>query len=159
MMPRFNLCKYQIEGFSEIGKWFNRTLPPATCITTFANGALSYYSKCPTIDILRLTDEHIARRGKRIKNGVPGHLLYDYCYLALRKPSIVIFSEGQGFGADPSFNVFRPEFSDSYDPVSFKFWAGKNPLGQYVNFLVLCSEKDKIVRRLESMTGVEQVKR
>ena len=72
LLPAVTKWNAEVAGTAEIGEWFRRTLPPDTLVAAFANGALSYYSQLPTIDMLGLTDEHIARSGSRRREGIPG---------------------------------------------------------------------------------------
>jgi len=150
---------YQVEGLSEIGRWLNRTLPSDTLIAVHANGALSYYSRLPTIGMLGLTDEHIARSGRKKTRGVAGHVSYDYEYIARREPSIVAWLKGQGFEEVVNDGYFRDEFRSKYVPVSFRFKKTGNSLGQYVNLLLLKSRKDYLIELLTTPPNeVEVVK-
>ena len=157
LAPFFVEWSYKVEGLSEIGRWFNRSLPPGTLVATYANGALSYYSGLPTIDMLGLTDEHIARSGHRDPKGWPGHIAYDYEYVARRRPSVVIFT-GWGFDADPgSCGQPGEKFRPLYVTARFRFPQTNNPLGQYVGLYLLRSEKENLVNLLTSKSGVEIV--
>lgn len=64
---------------------------------------------------------------------------------------------GGGFEKLPNFTRFQREFSEDYDGVSFRFKESRNDLGQYVNLLVLRSNKEKIINRLLSEREVELV--
>jgi len=149
LLPRVRLWAAQVEGLSQIGRWLHDCLPTGTLVATHANGALSYYSDLPTIDMLGLTDEHIARSGKRKPRGAPGHLAHDYPYVASRRPAVVayLFAVGKGFAPKPYFGVDAPFLTD-YVPVSFKHNRSTNPYGQYVNLLLLRSKRRELVRYL-----------
>ncbi len=57
---------------SEIGKWIDQNTPPQTKLATTAAGALPFYAKRETIDLLGLNDEWIAHEVK--PHGTrPGH--------------------------------------------------------------------------------------
>ena len=73
-----------------IGQWLRRRLPEGTLAAAFANGAIPFHSRLPTIDLLGLTDEHIARRGKRIARGHPGHIAHDDPYVIERRPVVIV---------------------------------------------------------------------
>ena len=148
MMLGVRVWRYQVEGLSEIGRWLNRTLPSDTLIAVHANGALSYYSRLPTIDMLGPTDEHIARSGQKKMRGSPGHVSNDYEYVARREPSIIAWLRGQGFEQVVNDGYFRDEFRSKYVPVSFRFKKTTNPLGEYVNLLLLKSKKEYLVQLL-----------
>jgi arabinofuranosyltransferase len=89
----------QVYQLSSMGAWVNRALPDGTVVSTYANGALSYEAgpKLIVVDQLGLTDEHIARRGKRAVGAAVGHAAHDYDYIVnVRKPD-VLFARGGGF--------------------------------------------------------------
>lgn len=108
--------------------------------------------------MLGLTDKHIARRGLRIKKGgLPGHIAYDYEYVLSRKPQIIV-TDGGGFSPVPN-HKFSKQFSviyqsELYQPVSFYFKEGKNPIGQYVNLLLLKEEKRALLAVLGKFKNV-----
>jgi hypothetical protein len=157
LLPLVRTWNAQVEGLCEIGRWLNRTLPSETLVGTYANGSLSYYSQLPTLDLLGLTDEHIARSGQRMREGPQGHIAFDYCYVAARRPALVSLAGG-GFEPTPIKRVSRPELKPYYDPVSFWFPASRSPLGQYVNLLVLKSDEARIVSLLASKAGLTVIR-
>lgn len=137
-----------IDGLHDIGIWFRDSLPAETLIATHPNGALSYYSELPVIDMLGLTDRHIAVEGKKRRaHSLPGHVSFDYAYVAQREP-LLIFSSGEGFEKAPSTHYLREEFKAGYDPVCFRFADGTNPLGPFVNLLLLKREEDRVTALL-----------
>ena len=157
MIPRVQLWHEEVEGLCAIGSWFNRTLPRETLVAVYANGALSYCSQLPTIDLLGLTDEHIAWFGQRLREGVPGHIARDYAYVASRRPAIIAFlGGGQGFEPAPSHrsSYAEIELRPYYELVSFRFPKSKNPLGEYVNLLLLKSEAKRIAGLLAADSNV-----
>ncbi|SFB02034.1 hypothetical protein SAMN05216266_103324 [Amycolatopsis marina] len=112
MLERMHDWRDAIAELGEIGDWFGATLPSGTVVSTFANGALSYEagSRIVMLDVLGLTDEHIARHGQRDKRlGLVGHLAQDYDYVVNeRMPAVAIttgsgYSETQRCGADPLY--------------------------------------------------------
>jgi arabinofuranosyltransferase len=154
MIPRVRLGRSQVAALSSQGRWFRKTLPPTAVIATYANGALSYHAWPRTaIDMLGLTDEHIARHGKRVDDPtIPvGHRAYDYEYVISRRPDIVIFSGG-GFASEPSCAVPAP-FSMSYVGASARFLT-HNPTGTYVNMYLRSDESEHLARQLQSQPGV-----
>lgn len=159
MRPAIREGNNHVEALSQIGKWLNITLPNTTKIAVHANGALSYYSKLDTIDMLGLTDRHIAREGFRLRwGGAAGHSAYDYGYVAKQRPDIVLFS-GVGYEIEPNIDYRREYvkyFRDAYVPVSFK-WTGTKTthLGRYVNLLVLKDKQAELSRLLTNKNGVE----
>ena len=157
MIPRVRLWHDEVEGLCEIGGWLNRTLPHDTLVAVNANGALSYYSQLPTIDLLGLTDEHIAWFGQRLREDMPGHIAHDYAYVASRRPAIIAFlGRGKGFEPAPGHlsSYTEIELRPYYELVSFRFPESKNPLGEYVNLLVLKSEAKRIAGLLAADSDV-----
>jgi hypothetical protein len=152
--PRVQLWTHQIDGLKEIGQWLNRSLPRETVVAVYANGALSYYSELPTIDMLGLTDEHIARHGKRnARGGGVGHIAHDYEYVAARRPDIAAFLDA-GFENQPDRKI-GPQFVRDYIPATFRFVHGTNPRGQYVTLALLKSSAPDLVARLTVPDSVE----
>jgi hypothetical protein len=154
MIPEVRIWTSQVKGLAEIGRWFNKTLPNETKIAVFANGAFSYYSMLPTIDVLGLTDEHIAFYGKRFKRGMVGHAAYDDDYVISQKPEIIVILR-QGF--EKTSRKYNYADSDDYASVSLYFLNTENSLGKYANILVLKTEKEKLIKLLTRKNQVEYV--
>ncbi|MFM8302859.1 MAG: hypothetical protein ACKOA9_00955 [Actinomycetota bacterium] len=97
-LPRVRPWNEQVEALAAQGAWLRSSLPRGASIATFANGALSYHAgtDMTVIDMLGLTDEHIARNGARRSpaEAPVGHRAYDDEYVIRRRPDIVIFSGG-----------------------------------------------------------------
>ncbi len=112
----------QVHELSEMGTWLRNTMPAGSVISTFANGALSYAAgtAVTVVDQLGLTDEHIARQGKRRPSGgLIGHTANDYEYVVnVRKPDVVL-TTGGGYARATSC-VVPPVFAEHYVAVPFK---------------------------------------
>jgi hypothetical protein len=105
-----------------------------------------------------LCDEHIARRGRRNRFGAPGHIAYDYDYVASRRPLVVLFLSGRGFQAVPEAPVDTTSARwREYDAVSFRFNDSTNPLGQYVNLLILRPDRERIASLLRRPNRIDIV--
>jgi hypothetical protein len=91
-----------------------------------AAGAVPYASGLPSLDMLGLTDAHIARlRSANVGRGVLGHELGDGAYVLSRKPDFVTFCLPAG-NVEPCFRSERemaasPVFQRDYRLVWF--WA------------------------------------
>lgn len=121
MKAHIDAWRSELYQMSSLGAWAHRTLPAGTTIATYANGALSYEAgpTLPTVDLLGLTDEHIARRGKRLSDAPVGHAAHDYQYVVnVRRPDIV-FMRGNGFSLVPNCE-FMIELKDHYRQVLFR---------------------------------------
>lgn len=155
MIPQARLLSAQVDGLSAIGRWLRDTLPAGTAIATYANGSLSYYAgrEIYVLDMLGLTDEHIAREGHRKRDGFPWNSAYDHEYVISREPAVISFSGG-GLSPDPSCKVREP-FSRAYAGASFRFSGEDTPLGSYANVLLRQSDQAALREMLGSVPGVE----
>ncbi len=109
----------QVRDLSSTGAWLNRTLPSGTVIATYANGALSYEARdLVVVDLLGLTDEHIARDGQRDPNAMVGHAAQDYPYvLNIRRPEVIAVNGGGWYSA-PTCDA--PTVLGGYVPALFQ---------------------------------------
>jgi hypothetical protein len=94
-------------------------MPPKSLVATNAAGALPYWSDLPVIDMLGLTDRHIARRPADSGRWI-GHERGDGAYVLSRQPDIIIFGGPEGSPAPWSFRSDQeidaaPEFHTSYE--------------------------------------------
>nr|WP_297547381.1 hypothetical protein [Amycolatopsis sp.] len=100
VLDRMHGWRTAISQLSEIGSWLGTSLQPGTVISTYANGTLSYHAgtQIVVVDVLGLTDEHIARDGQRDENAGPiGHIASDYDYVVnVRRPSVSV-TTGNGY--------------------------------------------------------------
>ncbi|AXB45882.1 hypothetical protein [Amycolatopsis albispora] len=131
-LPLMHEWRGKIAQMEEVGSWLGERLPPGTVISTYANGALSYRAgtQLVVVDVLGLTDEHIAREGHRDETlGPVGHIANDYDYVVNgRRPALAVttgsgYSDRQRCGADPvyaalySVATFRREGTDHWIAV------------------------------------------
>lgn len=78
-----------------VGTWLRRSVPAGTLVATNAAGALPYFSELPVVDMLGLTDRHIARRRRDTSQWV-GHEKGDGAYVLGRRPGILVFGGPEG---------------------------------------------------------------
>ncbi|NLH47082.1 MAG: hypothetical protein GX444_00615 [Myxococcales bacterium] len=71
-------------------KVLDGVLPKDALVAAVAIGAMGYILDRPLIDILGLTDEHIAHKRMKTGLGVPGHEKYDTPYLLSRQPDFIL---------------------------------------------------------------------
>lgn len=121
MRPEFLKWDRTIKQLADTGKWLGRSLPPGSVIATFANGALTFEAGNDrmVVDQLGLTDEHIAREGKRDPKGLVGHQAYDNDYMIhVRRPDVMV-TDGRGFLKD---SVCGPAevFDKEYQLANFR---------------------------------------
>jgi len=151
MLLRVDLWNAQVDGLRSIGKWLNETVPRETSIGVFANGALSYYDRLYTIDMLGLTDGHIGRYGKKKRFGVPGHLAYDYEYVRKRNPDIIAFLQGAGFNRNIGYSKQeKQDVGENYIPVAFAWTKSTNALGEVVNLWIRKDKKQELIGYLSA---------
>lgn len=146
MLPRTRELRSLVASEVRMGEWFRRRLPPGTLMATFASGAIPFHSRLPTLDLLGLTDEHIARRGQRLPRGGPGHIAQDYPYVVARRPAVVVFLHWDGLSPAPSWEI-ASAFARHYRPVPFHFTRVAGPLA-YANLWIRKSEAPRLVPRL-----------
>ncbi|MGA6168017.1 hypothetical protein [Amycolatopsis magusensis] len=122
MLDLMHQWRAKIAEMEEFGSLLGQNLPPGTLISTYANGALSYRAgpAVPVVDVLGLTDEHIARNGLRTEESGPiGHIAHDYDYVVhVRKPALGIVT-GNGFAVRPQCTddaIYR----DTYQVANFR---------------------------------------
>jgi arabinofuranosyltransferase len=93
--PRSNFSQvYHLRHFphdlTAIGLWLRSSVPPDTRLAINPAGIVPYLSGLPTIDMLGLTDAHIARRPLRVGSGARGHEKHDAAYVLSREPDLII---------------------------------------------------------------------
>lgn len=144
MIPAVRAWETDVDQLGAIGSWMRDRLPAGTEIATYANGSLSYHAgtDLTVVDLLGLTDEHIAREGLRRSEATPGHAAYDDEYIIRRGPSILIFLGG-GYDLNKSCGVPQP-YDRAYVAVSFPADGG------WVNLLVKRDQERQVLRWLSA---------
>jgi len=89
--------------WAEIGESLRAAVPPGTRIALCPVGALPYYSGLPTVDMLGLTDPHIARVPADRTYFYPGHHRYDGAYVLARRPELILLANGPVVSAPQPF--------------------------------------------------------
>jgi hypothetical protein len=102
-----------------VGEWLRAAMPPGTLVATNAAGALPYFSGLPVVDMLGLTDRHIARRPADRRQWI-GHEKGDGAYVLARRPDLIVFGGPEGSVEPWSFPSDReiaaaPEFGRDYE--------------------------------------------
>jgi arabinofuranosyltransferase len=98
-----------VEHWSRLGRLFGemRRQLPDLSIASYPIGAIGYYSGANVIDMIGLTDRHIARYGHQLR-GYVGHERSDMKYVLERRPDILY----TGLGKTDSLGRFVPAFRD-----------------------------------------------
>jgi hypothetical protein len=80
-----------------VGRWFRRHLAPGDLMAVNTAGAIPYESELPTIDMLGLTDAHIAHRQIFIvSSGWAGHRRGWGEYVVRRRPRVILWYNTAG---------------------------------------------------------------
>jgi hypothetical protein len=77
----------------EMGRWLHDNVPATTTIAVIPAGAIPYESGLTTIDMLGLSDEHIAHRDLPLGEFPAGHEKYDSRYVLDRRPDIILLTD------------------------------------------------------------------
>lgn len=121
VLDRMHGWRSAISQLSEIGTWLGTDLPPGTVISTYANGTLSYHAgtQLTVIDVLGLTDEHIAREGRRDEKAGPiGHIASDYNYVVnVRRPAVAV-TTGNGYSSQQECG-YDQRYGGDYQVATF----------------------------------------
>ncbi len=73
-----------------IGRWMASELPPDTLVGVTPAGAIPYYSRLPTLDMLGLNDTEIAHHPVAdFGKGFAGHEKFDIDYVLERRPQVI----------------------------------------------------------------------
>lgn len=88
----------------ELGWWLRDHGPPGASMAALGAGAVAYYSDRPIVDLLGLTDKHIARvSSDTIGSGTAGHEKRDPAYvLDVRRPTYIPQMWEEYFASGPS---------------------------------------------------------
>jgi arabinofuranosyltransferase len=82
------------ELWTTLGQNLARAVPPGTSIALCPVGALPYASGLKVIDMLGLTDPHIARVAPDRRYVYAGHQRHDGGYVLSRKPDLILLANG-----------------------------------------------------------------
>lgn len=140
---RFEKERFAVHLFSRLGKSLQVMLPPGTSLGLGSTGAIGYYTDMEIVDILGLTEKHIARRGLVVASQ-PGHMKTDGAYVLGRKPDLLLLGNvqvhrGWRSADDMPLKVQeediarQPEFARDYRFINI-------PLGKH--FYLSCYKRD-----------------
>lgn len=74
-----------------IGQWFAENGKAGETMAVTTAGAIPYYSGMPAIDMLGITDRHIARKKMpNMGSGIAGHEKHDMDYVLSRQPTYIL---------------------------------------------------------------------
>lgn len=107
-------------SWSEVGFWLGRHLPRRATLACVPVGAIPYFSRLTTIDLLGLTDPRIARSGKVDLGDRVGHQRYDTDYVLSRRPDYIIYQSSGVFDrpTHPGGAVHPGEFPHAFEDLA-----------------------------------------
>jgi hypothetical protein len=107
-------------SWTEVGRWLRRNSPPGSLVAVGAAGRIPYYSQLRALDILGLTDLHIAHLDVPLGDGFPGHEKSDPSYVLSRKPDYIVFArlDAQGRPLMGNWDRVLPELEETYEMVA-----------------------------------------
>jgi hypothetical protein len=76
--------------YFEVGAFLRQHVRAGSLIALNAAGIVPYLSELPSLDMLGLTDVHIAHAPIELGHGVLGHEKHDAAYVLSRKPELII---------------------------------------------------------------------
>jgi len=79
-----------VRHMEKIARTLDEILPKDSNVAAIAIGAIGYSLDRPVIDLLGLTDEHIAHVRIKTGVGVAGHEKYDAQYVLARRPDVIL---------------------------------------------------------------------
>ncbi len=91
---RFKNERLAVRIFAHLGQRLREILPPSTSLGLGSTGAIGYYTDMRIVDILGLTDAHIARNG-RIVATQPGHMKTDGAHVLSLRPDLLLLGNVQ----------------------------------------------------------------
>jgi len=107
-------------AWRKVGLWLHENTAQDAVIATPVPGAMGYFSKRTTIDMLGLTDRVVATRGRIYASGAHGHARYHTDYIFDRNPDLVVYLSSGRFKepvyASPEF-IHRKSAYALYDFV------------------------------------------
>jgi hypothetical protein len=114
------ISDYQLVAHGKMsGEWLKKNCPPSTILATNTIGSVPYYSDLYAIDMLGITDSHIAHRQLNdMGRNYPGHEKGDGVYIMKRYPDIILFGGPLG----SAIPVLRSDFELSKMPLFYRLY-------------------------------------
>jgi MFS family permease len=116
--PHVRKERFLLTGSKATGRCLRGRAAPEDAIAAIGIGALRYYSERSVIDMLGLTDLHIAREVQvPMGQGLAGHEKYDSQYVLSRRPRYICVPEENRPSMVPAHRDLwrQPEFRERYE--------------------------------------------
>jgi len=102
-----------------IGEWLRGNAPPGALVALNPAGVIPFVSGLPTLDLLGLTDAHIARYGERVTNRVLfAHDRFDPEYVLSRRPDYLILGQATTLDVDPRLEDLTRPGPATFDAIA-----------------------------------------
>ncbi len=104
-----------VTGLTALGEYLKETAPPDATLAIDAAGVVPYISHLSTLDMLGLSDYHIAHTVKATGDGLPGHEKTDPAYILAQHPTYIAVGMSKiTSGGRPGRGLDLPGFDAQY---------------------------------------------
>jgi arabinofuranosyltransferase len=108
-----------VTGLTALGEYLRDTAPPGSTLAIDAAGVVPFISRLPTLDMLGLSDYHIAHTVKATGDGLPGHEKTDPAYVLAQRPTYIAVGMSKlTSGGRPGRGLDLPNFDSLYQRVA-----------------------------------------
>ena len=129
----------------EVGRWLRRNVPPETTLASVVVGAIPYESRLRTLDLVGLTEAHIAQHGRVRLTDPVGHQKRDTDHVLARRPDLIVF-QSSGLHLRPAHTgghvppgrypfAFEELVNDPRTRQLYRYRAVRLPDGRYLEML------------------------
>ncbi len=108
-----------VTGLTALGDYLRDTAPPDATLAIDAAGVVPYISRLSTLDMLGLSDYHIAHTVVALGDGLPGHEKTDPAYILAQHPTYIAVGMSKvTSGGRPGRGLDLPGFDAQYTRVA-----------------------------------------
>ncbi len=108
-----------VTGLIALGEYLGETAPPDATLAIDAAGVVPYISHLSTLDMLGLSDYHIAHTVKATGDGLPGHEKTDPAYILAQHPTYIAVGMSKiTSGGRPGRGLDLPGFDTQYTRIA-----------------------------------------
>lgn len=108
-----------VTGLTALGEYLRETASPDATLAIDAAGVVPYISRLSTLDMLGLSDFHIAHTVKATGDGLPGHEKTDPAYILAQHPTYIAVGMSKvTSGGRPGRGLDLPGFDAQYTRVA-----------------------------------------
>ena len=107
---------HEVPAWTAVGRWLAAEGREGDSVACVPVGAISYYSGLRVIDMMGITDSHIARVEAELGGGWAGHEKRDGAYVLSREPTFLLLGNVQVL--DRALPFDDPTFARPGDPVT-----------------------------------------